>query len=1272
MGVWSYHRVMSNRPDNLEAYLQEQIDKMATAEEMPRVIRDLPDLVESVGSADLCACLPLLSGLMTLPRLQPNVIRLEALVHLVVARAAGTIQPNRDLVGRWLNVDLAADILLRAEDPVEDVFVTNVVTGGGNRRIFTGVWETPDFWLQSLIDVLSVAPRTPQFNRIRGETDALLRLSEAVAERSRASRFSISDGAPGSQIMLPSASDLSEIESRCRFSPKNLDDLGIRRELLSPFVFDLESRARLESQQIGGSGLQRRPLVTCGDALVLAIPEAVASALRIYVLEVVAGLGRSSLGPFEHTLRKMQSGLLFGEAVRFSKGLKDVSKNLPPSSIDDRRLSQVAVSFDEGKFAHLILLHDTCEAVLNEGLASMNRFPERFAKKLAAYLEGCAKQLSSSPGYVGGVTLVVMGGVGRGLVLIPPMVPNGWMFCVWSLADVYALGWLEHEWLLSLWKLNRQLGQATESQIEIHSSDANLYSFWKENKYQFIPREYPLGLKHGTLAIGAEYIAPFRQAFRASFDAHGVYRPDEHSWIVVRKTFPIGFFKELESLPMYASPDDASRGRLRGVIETRSRAWWIDGVTTEGERDQREVQFHIWQAGLNWLARLAPEIDSRIGDLLAGNIIIRIDLTKARLRPLQEDSASSFSASSLSVSVDHPLPAITVTIDDPFLALLVRPVNDGERELVRAIAEGALLLSKRESAHEISEQIASAIITSVDARFLHVFTSPPSVRDELAQFERPIARTVQDPDRALTAVGLAWHVLESKEEEIEISGCDECNQFLNDTVDALWTRIRDSLKGIERKALVEQCLRNHEGVQLDRDTWRRTSRALTAVYRDRDDIVAAAHKHEAGFSRATLASRVLIEMAVCSCPLRNGRQPGLAEFDELLAAVSHLIALAYDSDAMRASFSDPRIRVFPNGEFFSSGAFYETILVPYHSGHFAERFAESVRKYPELYKAPQTVGRPVEDVFDGAFISAFETEYRLPLQQLVRITEVLEEDALRAKKIVVELTLRTMKDLLFNRLGLTASQVDAFVTNFCFSPRDRWDSAPAGFVDKDWYPWRFRRRLSLMARPVVRTGLGERDALLYAPGLVHDAFANLVVGSSVGAFDAEYFASSEMRAWIGAINNKKGHEFNEQVAEEFRKLNFKARASVQMTEFNVPADMGDLGDIDVLAWSAATGVVYVTECKNLRFAMTVGEIVDQLTRFRGEADDELHKHLRRCQWLSQNLDRLAQIIGYHGGLRLEPLMVSNTIVPMQFAQDLPLSPENIVPIGAIKHRLPKT
>jgi hypothetical protein len=196
---------------------------------------------------------------------------------------------------------------------------------------------------------------------------------------------------------------------------------------------------------------------------------------------------------------------------------------------------------------------------------------------------------------------------------------------------------------------------------------------------RLVPQEYPIESRHGTIALGPEYIAPFRQAFRRSFDGHGVYRPDERSWIVVRKTFPIGFFKEIESLPMYASPDDAARGQLRGVVETSNRAWWLDGIVGKSQGDERELKFHIWEAGPNWLARLAPEMETQIQDLPVGNILICLDLSKGLLGRSQETLVSVSAEGSVSVSVDLTMPTITVAIDNPFLGLLQRPANDGEK-----------------------------------------------------------------------------------------------------------------------------------------------------------------------------------------------------------------------------------------------------------------------------------------------------------------------------------------------------------------------------------------------------------------------------------------------------------------------------------------------------------------------------------------------------------------------------------------------------------------
>ena len=1060
------------------------------------------------------------------------------------------------------------------------------------------------------------------------------------------------------------------MSERTRFSEAELQELGVSRAYLDPFIFDLRSREDLARQKVGESRLQRRPLIACDGDVLLAIPQAIGTALRLHILEAVTTIGAVTLRAFEEALRRRQKSLLFGEGLRFTAGVVDLSEVLPHSTIDPKRLSQAAVRFDEGKFAHIVLLHDDGSAVLDEGLTSFNRPPEAFCEKLRRYLEGCAKQFYALPEYVGGMTLIVLGGVGRGFALMPPTMPDGWTLFVWTLADLYALVWMDHEWLLTLWKLNRQVIEAQKTGIEIDSSDANVYSFWKENKYQLIPREYPIGTEHGTISIDPGYIASFRQKFRILFDAHGVYRPDEKRWIVVRKTFPVGFFKELRALPMYSSPDDAAQGKLRGVIETNCRAWWLDALTGESQGDERELQFHLWEAVLNWLARLAPEMESRTQDLPRGNILVSLDLTKVRTKISERKLDSVSPRDCVNVSVDRQASAVTVGIEEDFLELLQRPTNDAESELVRAIGEGVATLAGSEQVEVLANHIRTTIITSTDARFLHVFASPPSIRDELARFGQTTGRKVQEADAGVATTGLAWKILPSEEEGLKVSGRNKCNGFLHAAVDCLWGGIRASLERLDRDLIVKRCLQNHEGIQLDRDVWRRTSRALTAVYSDRDDVIAAARKHEAEFSRATLSSRVLLEMGICTCPATGGKGPGLAEFDELLAAVARLIAVAYESDAMRAGLIEPQLEVFPNGQFRSSEKFYEETMLPYQSGHFAERFQEHIRKYPDLYKENGKAGRPAEDVFDKDFISAFEDEYGVSVQQLVDLATTLEEYAVETKELVVKTSVKELKAVLANRARLPQSVVDAFLRDFCLSPRERWDSAPNGFADKDWYPWRFRRRLSLMARPVVVSGSEENDTVFYAPGLVHDGFANLVVGSHGGGFDVEYFRGVQMRAWIGAINNKRGHEFNERVAEEFRKLNFQARASVQMTEFNVPSDRGDLGDIDVLAWDAS-GRVFLVECKNLRFAMTVGEIVDQLNRFRGEATDELGKHLNRCQWLVQNPGRLEKVIGWHESLDLKPLMVSNTIVPMQFVRDLPMPPEDILPVGEIGKRVPR-
>ena len=75
-------------------------------------------------------------------------------------------------------------------------------------------------------------------------------------------------------------------------------------------------------------------------------------------------------------------------------------------------------------------------------------------------------------------------------------------------------------------------------------------------------------------------------------------------------------------------------------------------------------------------------------------------------------------------------------------------------------------------------------------------------------------------------------------------------------------------------------------------------RALLALYREADDVRMVARDREAQRATAGLASRTILEMAVCECPEVEGNCLSRWELDELLADVTLMLRTATDSDAI--------------------------------------------------------------------------------------------------------------------------------------------------------------------------------------------------------------------------------------------------------------------------------------------------------------------------------------------------------------------------------------
>jgi hypothetical protein len=90
----------------------------------------------------------------------------------------------------------------------------------------------------------------------------------------------------------------------------------------------------------------------------------------------------------------------------------------------------------------------------------------------------------------------------------------------------------------------------------------------------------------------------------------------------------------------------------------------------------------------------------------------------------------------------------------------------------------------------------------------------------------------------------------------------------------------------------------------------------------------------------------------------------------------------------------------------------------------------------------------------------------------------------------------------------------------------------------------------------------------------------------------------------GAWRRRGGHAFEHEVAETFRAAGLEARENVT----GLGADSlkrvegRDLGDVDVLVADHRTRTLWVVECKDLRGALTPGEVVDEMSEHFGETE----------------------------------------------------------------------
>jgi hypothetical protein len=1237
--------------DASKVELLSQLLQIADAELRPDLLIESHPILREILSRSARVDTAAIFGAMLLDdRLQSNCGRLEALIHIAVAIGTGSALATQKQLSDCFN-ELGKGICGRTEDPAEDVFVSLVTTSEGNFRVLEGIWESGTFYLQRILDIVETFPDEESFAILRRHIFALLRLSEAVCDRANLARYSVGANTP--RLKIAAAFCSRDNRTLVFFNADALARLGITREDVNIFTFDDQLLTAILTSPIANSPLDRFPILNDGDCLALVLPTAVSSAIRTAVVDFLVARGlngslRRNLAI--HYAALLQETRLLGSFDRAPICFSD-NEGLP--------IAEAMIAVDKGRNLHFLFFTDTLECFDETGLAGQNPSPAQHLGVLASRVHAAITFAKQQSDYRGGVTLMVHCGLGRGLTLpIPRTEEPDWSIQAISMPDLHTLSWTTGFTALTFWKALEGVKRVEELGVQIHNMNGllNLIAWIDRNEGHLVsPSRIPKSFRgsRGGLFIAANFILDLRSKTANENDVHGVRNINGRIEVVRRLEY--SHFSEDNTISIFAVDHFSNENGIPLVYVSGARSWWCHVVPPEDGRGG----YDRWLMLKTWLPRIVQVIEPRVNSGLKDVVLLRVIFRKTTDDPNDVTLPTRDEIErSCCVEIDAQSSTVTVSIGGEFEKGLCQPANVSERVLVVAICGAFASLARVTFTARQLREIESRIVENDDARQLHAFQArefrdfvQDDLRQDLIQFD--------DRDVADLRAGLAFRIESRADGRSLLRNERQCTRLLNAVIRDLENEICLDLHLFDRSSFVEMALRNHEKGVAEQKRWMRTARANLALHRDKEATLRVINEHDLELNAAILPSRVLIEFAICECPKSGALSAGKLDLAKLMTKVNAIWRLGGWSDAIHLGAMQPSLSITPLGDIQAITEFDANVLMPFARKNADDRIGTAVEEYEKMFRLHNVERDRSDSEINPEFEKAWFREVGFSTTDLRKFTDAVEDLGIDRKQSVLRLKRSELRALLEGEFE--TKTFDAILDRLALWPRTSWRKIPDGFHDKDIQPWRFRRQLSVVRRPIIGLDSSQDPDLIVAPGIVRDSSSYIVRGYYEGGFPDSQFQTEEMRSWCGKRANERGSDFAKLVSKKIQELGWTtAKCELEVKQIlrrRSDPEFGDIarfGDVDVLAWNEAAKRVLVIECKNLHFHKTAGEIAEQLSDYRGRTrrngkPDDLLKHLRRLDILNARKKELCGFLGVHTGVRIEGWILFKHPVPMMYA-----------------------
>lgn len=1215
---------MHEIPDNLFATQQMLTELIGSKAESLGSVFHPYDLRVSVAAA---------GGLLTVPKLQANTVRLEAIAHLIIASASGKKKASKQDAARWFKQ--VGQAFAHMEDPAEDVFVGSVHVEGRNYRVLEGLAEANCHHLQHMLTAVENMPDRGVYAALKQSCRAMLTLSDLVCARSGLEAFCRGGEYGLDALPVSDLPTLKTLAARVTFSHDDLVRTGINRRSLGRFCLP-PSQRNVGFGGYGDSWLERQPLIDFQDEIVVALPSAIGTAIRRAVIEACHGAGAGFA---------LWTGLLIAQTEELALNPAISRIGIPPTEMkrDSNVVPSKPVEFQPGLWFHLVLLTDDFTGFNETGFSRPSSSSDKMRAELQQAIDAAAADTKAQPGFKLGISLIVLCGFGRAQ-MVEFTRPAHWLAEGISSYDLDVLGWRHDFNIAELLKFLLAEGAAGHMGFPLMAINGLLarIGFAYENNGHVVPHEaMPDGADGATLMVPTNAHLRLRAEHHARFDKHAVGDPAGKVLVVRRKDG--GKRSPQNTQRVYVSHLDARSLRYRGVWRSGSRTWWLETVPLE----ERSDLYPVFEMQMVWMERLAPILVEHVPslpDFLTWKIVTPAwpAIRPEELNPPPVEELKT----AIRASCDQGARVVATEIGLPFFHGLSHPDNISEVTLVEVFLEQVVTLVEGKAVDV--DALMRKIVPSAEARQLHAF-APQDFRDHVRDSVPNDVVEISRFDDASQRLGLGWHGLPRPGGTVH--GRDECTKVLNAITTAAEKMFCGHLRQFERHALIRRVVENHEASIIGKSRWERTSSAVLDLSANPQEAHEEVSKSIQKANATGLASRIILEAALCECPVGAGFEVADFDLSNLMALAMMIHHLGGYSDAIRYEGMRPEIRISPAGEVQIDVSFFEAIVTPVGESFVTGQIDRSRRDYSELLHNPEPLTEEqATSRTDARFATAWEAEMGISLGNFRTALEALENRLFKTGKASEVLP----RPALLQYLSKSVDCAEQFIASLEFLPRDGWKNVPPPYTDQDRQPWRFRRRLSVAQRPILRLEPSPSSDVVIAPGMIRDAFRIQLHNFYYGQYDLSSIASKEMRSWREYIVAKEAAEFEERVVTRLKQLGWQAKRSAKFPHILGRKLSEDPGDIDVLAWHS-DGRVMLLECKDLQFAKTSSEIAKQLYKFRGKTDEKgrpdlLRKHLKRMELARENATAFQSHLQLLEA-KIDGALVFAHTVPMSFAAE---------------------